>query len=126
MKLYNFLITFVSLISLVAGLANQGDDDKKTKTTSKTTVWVTITSKGKLATVSSIYSQTFAKAYSSATADAKSGGIGLGSISGEVGKVRSYTETTIKQSNAGHGLYKKENVYGGIFGGLVLLGGALL
>ncbi|KAM9913262.1 hypothetical protein OXX69_001771 [Metschnikowia pulcherrima] len=67
-----------------------------------TTVWVTITTGGALATVQSIWVQSFMSTYSDATSSATSGSMGMGSLSGSVGGVRTYTQSTV---NGGSALY---------------------
>lgn len=71
-------------------------------TTSPTYVYVTITTGGKVITTLTTYVQSFMTTYSTASS-ASSGSAGLGSISGLVGGIRSYTETTI--TNGGVGAY---------------------
>lgn len=72
--------------------------DEDTSTTSVTTAWVTLTVNGKLTTAPTAYSQSF---YSITTTESPSKGlIGLGTISGEVGGVRSYTEVTVSANDA--------------------------
>lgn len=61
----------------------------------ETTVYVTATTDGKKTVVPTIYSQKFST-YSELQSDAiSSGSVGLGSIKGDVGKVRSYSHTTV-------------------------------
>lgn len=65
-------------------------------TTSKTLVWVTATTKGRVVTTQSPYRQPFMSTYTTAvTDDVKKGSIGLGTIDGQVGKIRTYDHTTI-------------------------------
>lgn len=68
----------------------------KTSATTTTLVWITTTVSGKLATIETAYKQEFKSTYTSAeTTDVKSGEVGLGTLSGNVGEVRSYERTTI-------------------------------
>lgn len=86
---------------------------------SDTTVWVTITTNGALATVKTIWTQGFMSTYTTATALPSSGDIGMGSLSGSVGGIRSYSQTTI--SNEGN----RNVVYRGVFGAAVMVLGML-
>lgn len=101
--------------------------DKTTKASS-TTIWITTTVKGERTTMQTAYKQSFKKTYSTAAdeGDVKSGGIGLGSLSGNIGDVRSYEHTTVGQTNGAVGVFKSENIYSGIAGVSFLLLGALL
>lgn len=66
-------------------------------TTSKTLVWHTGTNlAGVLTTTQSPYTQTFTSLYSE-TAQPSSGNIGLGSLSGKVGQIRTYERVTVSQ-----------------------------
>lgn len=67
--------------------------------TEPTLVWVTGTTKGIVTVTQSPYTQKFAKMFS-ATDDAKSGGIGLGTLSGTVGDIRTYTQVTVSEGGA--------------------------
>ncbi|CAH2353213.1 predicted GPI-anchored protein 1 [[Candida] railenensis] len=125
MKLISLLIGIVSFISVVSALANQDDgggDTTTAKTTSATTVWITITTNGALATVKSTYHQSFVETYTSATSSAAAGTIGMGSISGSVGGVRTYAHTTVS-GGAGD---IQGSIYGRVVGMLVLLLGYLI
>lgn len=120
MRFFKYLFGFISMLTLILAA------DKTTKKSS-TTVWVTTTIKGEKTTMQTIYEQSFKSTYATADeGDVKSGQIGLGSISGNVGDVRSYEHTTVGQSNAAVGLFKSENIYSGIAGVSFLLLGALL
>lgn len=58
-------------------------------------VWVTITTAGQVVTTQTTYQQLFKSTFTTAdTETVKSGAIGLGSISGRVGEVRSYERKT--------------------------------
>lgn len=75
--------------------------DKTSSSVSPTLVWVTGTdANGKLATTQSTYYQSFMSTYTTAETPS-SGSIGLGSISGTVGEIRTYSMTTISQGNGG-------------------------
>lgn len=120
MRFFKYLFGLISLLTLIAAA------DKTTKASS-TTIWITTTVGGKKTTMQTVFSQSFMSTYTSADeGDVQSGNIGLGSISGTVGDVRSYTKTTIGTSNAAVGLFKPENIYSGIAGVSFLLLGALL
>lgn len=122
MRLINYFIGLLSIFAIVAAAKRE---DKK-KTTSPTPVWITVTKGGVVTKISTDYKQSFLPTHASANDDFKSGGIGLGSQTGTVGKIRSYKETTIGQSNAAAGLVNSENIYSGIAGISFLLFGALL
>ena len=113
-------------MACVFALANQndgGDDDSKTKKTT-TWVWVTTTIGGQLATISTAYSQKFISTHSSEDAKSvASGEIGLGSLSGSVGGIKTYSQTTI--TNANIVFLGIESLYTGIVGGIVLILGLL-
>lgn len=102
MRFFHSLLALFSVISLAFGLAKQDDGGATTTSKVVTTVWVTLTSNGKLTTASSLYSQTFTIYHTTATADAASGSMGLGSIQGSVGGVRTYDQTTITSNGAGN------------------------
>lgn len=125
MRLVSLFINLVSLLAVVSALANQDGDGATTttgKTTSQTTVWVTVTTNGALATVKSIYKQSFLETYTTATSSAASGSVGLGSISGSVGGVRTYEHTTV---SGGAGVIQG-SVYGRSVGMVVLIMGYLM
>lgn len=103
-----YLLTLVSLAAAVELPNFLKRDDKKT-TTSNTIVYVTITSKGKVITTSTPYSQSFMTTYTDATASAPAGSAGLGLQTGEVGNVRSYEQTTISDNG-------QSGVYAGVLG----------
>ncbi|CCE85328.1 Piso0_004916 [Millerozyma farinosa CBS 7064] len=63
-----------------------------------TIAWITTTSNGVVMTPSVAYKQSFSSI--TTTASPSSGSIGLGTISGTVGDVRSYTEVTVSTNNA--------------------------
>ncbi|CUM65536.1 uncharacterized protein PRCAT00003182001 [Priceomyces carsonii] len=130
MKLLYLFAGFLSIIGMAAALGqgglggNQGGGGKTETSVSATSVWITITTDGNPVTVKSIYKQTFMKTYSAAeTSDVKSGNVGLGTIDGSVGKVRSYDQVTILSSAEACG---HNNAYAGLIGSLFLILGALL
>lgn len=127
MRFQGFLL-LVSLFSVVMGLAQQnGAGGATTTSVSATTVWITVTTNGGLATVKSLYKQSFMKTYGEADVLAPpSGAVGLGSITGSVGEVRSYDRTTVSNSNAAVGIFKPANAYAGLLGTLFLAVGFLL
>lgn len=119
-------------MACVFALANQndgGDDDSKTKKTT-TWVWVTTTIGGQLATISTAYFQKFISTHSSEDAKSvASGEIGLGSLSGSVGGIKTYSQTTITNANiapSNNNVFLGiESLYTGIVGGIVLILGLL-
>lgn len=74
-------------------------DTTYTKSLSPIIIWITVTSNGALATISTTFIQRFSTQYST-IAQPSSGSIGLGTISGQVGVVKSPYQTTIKFNNA--------------------------
>lgn len=88
MNLYHVL----TVLSLGA-LAQAADDN--TKSASPTFVYVTVTSAGKTVVTLKMWTQTFMLTATSATASVPSGTVGLGSLSGSVGGLRSYVQSTI-------------------------------
>lgn len=88
----------LSLFAGIQALADQGDG--KTSSKSATTIWVTITTDGAPVVVQTTYIQSFNDVYTEAdTESLKSGTVGLGSVSGSVGGVRTYDKTTISNTN---------------------------
>ena len=133
MNFNKFLIIISCYLACVFALANQndngGDDDSKTKKTT-TWVWVTTTIGGQLATISTAYSQKFISTHSSEDAKSvASGEIGLGSLSGSVGGIKTYSQTTITNANiapSNNNVFLGiESLYTGIVGGIVLILGLL-
>lgn len=123
----NGLLFLVSLFSVVLGLAQQNGGGQTTSSASATTVWVTVTTNGRLATVKSLYKQSFIQTYGSADVLAPpSGAVGLGSITGSVGGIRSYDQTTVSNSNAGMGSFQPLNAYAGLLGTMFLAVGFLM
>lgn len=86
---------------------------KTTTSISTTLVWVTGTdSAGNLVTTESPYYQSFISFWTE-VASPSSGSIGLGSISGTVGGIREYSQTTISQGRGssltlGNGIISKD------------------
>lgn len=137
---FSLLVTLLSVFSVAAAfdfnLARDffylKRDDTTTDTTatttlsslskSDTTVWVTITTNGVLATVKTIYSQSFMSTFTTVTASASSGEIGLGSLSGSVGDVRTYSETTVTNAGARN---NDAVMYGGAAGAVLMVLGML-
>lgn len=79
--------------------SSSSDNVKTTTSISTTLVWVTGTdASGNLATTQSPYYQSFISFWTE-VASPSSASIGLGSISGTVGKIRSYSQTTISQGS---------------------------
>lgn len=107
---FDIVFTIFSLLSLVMALGHQ--DDGGETTTGKvlpTLVYVTITTNGKISVVHTKYEQTFMSTFTGDKQSAPLGKIGLGSISGSVGELRSYEEKTV--TNAGN-----SRNYGGALG----------
>lgn len=111
MKLLLWLLTLFAVASALDFDHYRGAElDRRADTTlsssssssskSETTVWVTITTDGATATVKTIWVQSFMSTYTEATSSAAAGSVGLGSLSGLVGGVRSYSETTITNGGA--------------------------
>lgn len=127
MKITGLLLLIFCYMTCVIAPAGQNQNDQGDKdTTSATTIWKTITTNGNTAVVKTKFSQLFMKTYEPddvKTDDVKSGNVGLGSISGNVGDVRSYEHTTITQSNGG--LTQASLVSGGILGILGFLLGLI-
>lgn len=90
-----FLFFILALITLIAAKTTS-------TTTAQTTVWRTGTnSEGVTVTTQAIFTPSFMSTYGNDdTESVPAGTIGLGSLSGTVGNVRSYTRTTIT-ANAG-------------------------
>ncbi|CAK7895777.1 predicted GPI-anchored protein 1 [[Candida] anglica] len=126
MKIISCFFSVFTFLSCVAALAMQQDEGDTTTNTSlePTTVWVTITTDGKLATVKTLYKQSFGPSYSDPiTTDLKSGNIGLGAISGTVGDFKTYQQTTVKN---GQNSLTMTNIYAGLAGISFLVIGALV
>lgn len=76
----------------------EGDTTYTTKL-SPIIVWITVTTNGALTTISTTFIQRFSSQYST-IAQPSSGSIGLGTISGKIGVVKTEYQTTIKYNNA--------------------------
>ncbi|KAL7666359.1 Eukaryotic translation initiation factor 4E [[Candida] zeylanoides] len=112
MKVVSYVIALLSLAVFAAALAGEDPDVETPTTTPKTPIWVTITTNGQVATVKSLYKQSFMPTYTEAVTTAvKSGEIGMGSASGTVGGIRTYSHKTV--SGAANGL---RCVYSGLLG----------
>lgn len=105
--LFTIFLIFTSHSATTTAAADTNTETTGTETTtaasseSPTLVWVTGTdSAGITRTTQSTFYQTFRPSYTE-TETYASGSIGMGTISGEVGSIRSYTETTISQGGAG-------------------------
>lgn len=125
MKLFSAAVFVLSFLSAVFALdvERRADDSSSASTSSLksslssasyTTIWVTITTNGALATVQTTFHQTFMSTYSEATLSAAAGSIGLGSISGDTGNIRSYSQTTVAAGS-------HQMAYSGAFAVLMLL-----
>lgn len=90
-----FLVVLFALISMAVVSA--------TTTSTYTTIWVTLTVDGTTTHSPAPYSQSMMSIVTDSADAAKptKGSIGLGTISGNVGKVRKYIMTTITSSNNG-------------------------
>lgn len=121
MKL-DIIFTILSLVSFVVALGKQdGGGDGSTTTTAKptpTSVYVTITTNGKVTVIQTEYKQTFMSTFSDNQHSVPAGNVGLGSLSGSVGGVRSYQQTTV--GNGG-----SERTYGGALGVVCLVLGMI-
>ncbi|RCK59333.1 Protein KRE1 [Candida viswanathii] len=103
----NFLISYIFFLFLT--LATAADETtssssssatgtvRTTTSVSTTFVWVTGTdASGNLATTQSPYYQSF-ESFWTEVASPSSGSIGIGTISGSVGGIREYSQTTVSQ-----------------------------
>lgn len=115
-----YSLIFAAVVSALANQEDVGDESTTTTSQVKTTAWITLTTKGYTTTIPTLYSQTFPSAYGDGDTSAASGEIGLGSLSGTVGVVRTYDQTTIDNAAGSLG------VYGGAFGALVIAAGLLI
>ncbi|KAK6198498.1 uncharacterized protein RJT21DRAFT_48722 [Scheffersomyces amazonensis] len=97
MKLFNIIISLFCYFIIVQGLADQDMDPETTSgPPPPTTVWITVTTNGHPVTIQSLYSQEFMKTYTEAeTTGVESGVAGLGSLSGSVGGLRTYEQSTV-------------------------------
>lgn len=96
-------LVFAWLFALVLGqIVNElpnGDTTTSSISEKPTMVWVTVITNGMLATVQAPFTQSFMSPYPGDYPVA-SGLIGLGSLSGEVGKIREYGKTTVTDNGA--------------------------
>lgn len=89
------LILMLCAALVAADDSSDASSSSDSSSVSPTLVWVTGTnSLGVLQTSQSAYSQKFTTFYDQ-VASVPSGGLGLGSISGTVGHIREYSQTTI-------------------------------
>ena len=97
--LFCSLVTAADETTSSSSSSSSSDNVKTTTSISTTLVWVTGTdASGNLATTQSPYYQSFISFWTE-VASPSSASIGLGSISGTVGKIRSYSQTTISQGS---------------------------
>lgn len=129
MNFFKLIICITSYFALTLALADQDDGNAATTTattTSATYVWITTTVGGQLVTISVPYSQSFMTTYTAADTDAvESGSVGLGSISGSLGGIRTYSQTTITNSNEAPSFLNLNGLYSGVIGGMIVLLGLL-
>lgn len=121
-----FFAQFLTLLSLVVAMNWLGKRDGTTTSTtsssrslSPTTIWVVVTTNGVVATVGSLYSQSFMTTYTATSSGIQAGSIGMGSLTASSGGFRSYSQTTV--SNEGNGL-----VYSGALGVIAVVAGILM
>lgn len=129
MKLVQILIIYIltAIASAASSDSSSSSTTSKTSAQSSTLVWVTGTnSAGNTVTTQSIYSQKFPPE-STVAVSVSSALAGLGTISGQVGQIRHYSTTTVKNNavlgqNPYHGQYLWTIFVatGGFFGILVL------
>lgn len=100
-----FWAFLTALFALALGLGHQDDGNDGTTSTSSTStiVYTTITTNGQVATVPYNWIQSFMTTYSDTTSSVAAGSVGIGSMSGSVGQVRTYLQTTITNAAAGAG-----------------------
>lgn len=119
-------VQFLALLAVASAFELFKKADTTTDTTAETTtststsatsVYVTITTNGATAVVQSIWVQTFMSTYTTVTSSASEGSVGMGSLSGSVGGVRTYLETTISNGGQGNAVYS-----GGVGAAFLLLG----
>lgn len=124
MKLFSAAFLVLSFLSAVFALVEERADKTSSSSlldslssvlssASYTTIWVTITTNGELATVQTTFVQSFMTTYESVTLSVAAGSIGLGSLSGDTGNIRTYSQTTVGGAN--------QMAYSGAFGVLMLL-----
>lgn len=110
MKLLRYFLSLFLLVAFASGAT-------------KTTVYVTATKDGKKTVVPTLYEQKFSTYSDLQKDEISSGSVGLGSLTGDVGKVRSYSHTTVK--NIVPELYP-QSFYLGLLGISFLIFGVLL
>ncbi|CCG23105.1 Kre1 protein [Candida orthopsilosis Co 90-125] len=108
MKLLELIYSFFLFLALTTAKTTSTTSSSSTATTttktsqSNTSVWVTGTdASGITRTTQSVFSQSFKSAYTEAEETPSSGSVGLGSLSGSVGHIRTYDRTTISSGGAG-------------------------
>lgn len=103
--IYSFFLflAFTTAKTTSSSSTSSSTATKTTKTSqSNTSVWVTGTdASGITRTTQSVFSQSFKSAYTEAEETPSSGSVGLGSLSGSVGHIRTYDRTTISLGDAG-------------------------
>lgn len=123
MKLFSAALWVLSFLSAVFALDAERRADSTTSSSSLTktlssasytTIWVTITTNGALATVQTTYIQSFMTTFTDATLSVAAGSIGMGSLSGDTGDIRTYSHTTVT-AGANH------VAYSGAFGAMLML-----
>ncbi|EGV62479.1 hypothetical protein PSN45_001243 [Yamadazyma tenuis] len=125
MNFTRLVLLLFSLFTTIAALADQGDGQATTNKKTTTSVWTTITTKGKTTAFQTAYFQSFMSTYSEAnTDDVKSGNIGLASSADtSLGGIRTYDQTTITSPNDGHSM--EAGLFSGIVGLSVIILGLL-
>lgn len=94
-------LLFLAAVASAAITTTTSASSLPSSSVSPTLVWVTGTdSNGILKTTQSAYHQSFS-IHSLVAADVPSGAIGLGSLSGDVGQIRTYEQRTVSLANAG-------------------------
>lgn len=130
MKLFHYFIYFFTLVQLAfsADATTTTATTTTATSTSVTLVWATGTNSLGITTVTQlVFTQTFMKTYTTAIVTWSSGEIGLGSLSGTVGQIRSYTMTTISQAGGdslirgGSGIMNSNGLWISLFVALTLV-----
>ena len=100
MGLFYILVFLQVVMGATVSVSSSSTSTTSSKSSVEPTlVWVTGTTNGKLSVTQSPYTQKFPKMFST-TADAKSGGVGMGTLSGTVGDIRTYTKVTVSEGGA--------------------------